>query len=286
MNYDEKLRSTRLAIKEADYILIGAGAGLSEAAGQSLSAIEFQKHFSDFIRKYKFDDLYTSSFHRFGTQEEYWAYWARHIYISRYNVVNSSVYERLRTIVEGKKYFILTTNVDFQGKMIKFPKKNVFMIQGDYGSIQCAHACHEGSYVNDDLIKEMIKHTDECRIPSDLVPKCPRCGGSMSVHIHSDESFVLDEEWNRSFEVFAEYQEWTKDKKVVLIELGVGFSTPDIIRFPFEEFVLENERSILIRVNRDFPDGPANIKDRTISFSEDIIKILEALTVNERRNYV
>lgn len=281
-NYEERLENARLAIKEADYILIGAGAGLSDAAGFEYSGQCFLKNYSDFIEKYQITDLYTSSFHRFATQEEYWAYWAKHIYMFRFEDKYNHVYANIMELIKDKEYFILTTNVDFQFLNNLIPNENVFMIQGDYGHIQCSKSCHDTVYSNENLILEMLKQINDCKIPTSLVPKCPKCGGNMCVHIHSDSSFVQDQNWKSSFKRFQEYYEIIKDKKVLLIELGVGFSTPEIIRFPFDKFVHENEKVKMIRINKHFPYSTEVNKQKTISFDEDISKVIFELTRKER----
>lgn len=278
-NYKERLENAKQAIKEADCLLIGAGAGLSNAAGFDYASNEYKSNFSDYVDKYHFNDLYTSCFYRFESEEEYWAYWARFIYVSRYEKRINKVYNKIKELVKYKKYFILTTNVDYMFQNNLIENDNVFMIQGDYGYIQCAKACHDTIYYNEDLINEMLGQTTDFRIPTELVPKCPKCNGKMVVHIHSDKSFVKDQSWNYSYNKFLKYYENIKDKKVVLIELGVGFSTPDIIRYPFEELVSLRKDAKLIRMNKDFPNSKDNIKHKTISFTEDISEVLTDLIV-------
>lgn len=276
-NYEERLENARLAIKEADYILIGAGAGLSDSAGFGYSSKRFKNNFSDFIEKYQINDLYTSSFYRFDTQEEYWAYWARYIVVNRDESKVNDVYANLGKLVKDKEYFVLTTNVDFQFQNSFIPQENIFMIQGDYGHIQCSISCHDTVYSNENLILEMLEQTNDCRIPTNLIPKCPKCESNMRVHIHSDSSFIQDQDWNHAFKRFQEFYEIIKDKKVLLMELGVGFSTPEIIRFSFDKFVNQNEEVKMIRINRHFPYSAEDIKYKTISFDEDISKVIHEL---------
>jgi NAD-dependent SIR2 family protein deacetylase len=184
------------ALQSADAIVIGAGAGLSTSAGFTYSGERFQQHFADFIGKYGFTDMYSAGFYPFPTEEEKWAYWSRHIYYNRYVPAPKPVYDNLLKLLKDKDYFVITTNVDHQFQKAGFDKKRLFYTQGDYGLFQCAKPCHQKTYNNEDVIKRMIAEQMDMRIPSELVPKCPVCGGPMAMNLRSDETFVEDEGWH------------------------------------------------------------------------------------------
>ena len=114
------------AIDEADYILIGAGAGLSTAAGIEYTGERFERYFKDFIEKYDFTDMYSSGFYPFKTSEEKWAYWALHVFANRYDVGKTDVYQKLLKLVEDTDYFVLTTNVESQFWINGFEDKRIF----------------------------------------------------------------------------------------------------------------------------------------------------------------
>ena len=76
-DYWDKIRRLKQEIESADAIVIGAGAGLSTAAGFTYSGERFKKYFADFIQKYGFSDMYSGGFFPFETPEEHWAYWSR-----------------------------------------------------------------------------------------------------------------------------------------------------------------------------------------------------------------
>jgi NAD-dependent SIR2 family protein deacetylase len=189
-----RINKARNLIKDADHILIGAGAGLSTAAGLLYSGERFTNNFQDFIAKYNFTDLYSSSFYPFKTQEEKWAYFSRHIKLNRFDAEVGIPYFELLKLVETKNYFVLTTNVDALFHKAGFDKAKVFMVQGDYGKNQCAKGCHKILYDNEKLIKEMVLTQKDCMIPTALIPKCPVCGGDMAANLRGDEYFVEDEE--------------------------------------------------------------------------------------------
>lgn len=248
------LQKADAAIAEAEYILIGGGAGLSTAAGIAYSGPEFESAFADMIERYGFTDLYTSGFYPFQTEEEKWAYWSRHIDFARFVPEGKPLYRRLLERVEGKDYFVITTNVDGQFVKAGFNPDKVFEVQGDYGLMQCATACHSKRYSNESLVKQMVAEQKDCCIPSELIPRCPVCGGPMEINVRKDRYFVEDDRWRTQARRYDDFLDKTRDKKLVLLEYGVGFNTPSIIRFPFERMAAEFPRTTLIRINKDYPE--------------------------------
>lgn len=273
--YNSRILQAKQAIKQADYIIIGAGAGLSTAAGLEYSGESFQTNFKEFIDKYGFDNLYSASFYEFETQEEKWAFFAKMIKLNRYNEKPLKLYQELYEIVKNKEHFVLSTNVDGQFYNSGFDKDKVFEIQGDYGYLQCENACHNKLYYNRELVEEWLENTKDCKIPSDLVMKCPVCGGNIDMNLRKDANFVQDENWYRQSKRYSEFL--TRAKNVVLLEIGVGFNTPGIIRFPFEQMTANNEGITLIRINKDYPLPMLEISSKTISFDEDTNQIIEDL---------
>ena len=270
----QRLDKAKKAIDEADYIIIGAGAGLSTAAGVEYTGERFEKYFKDFIAEYGFTDMYSSGFYPFKSQEEKWAYWARHVFANRYDVGKTDVYQKLLKLVENKDYFVLTTNVEHQFWINGFEDDRIFATQGDYGLLQCEKGCHDKLYPNRDQVFEWVDKTENFRIPSDLVPKCPVCGGNMDLNLRKDSYFVEDAKWH---EMNGNYSSFLNkiDGKFVFLEIGVGFNTPGIIRYPFEQMTYNNDDATLIRLNLDYPQAIPENKDKTISFDENVEEILD-----------
>lgn len=275
--YKDRIKNASDALKSAEYILIGAGAGLSDAAGLKYSGKRFTDRFQDFIEKYGMEDLYSSSFYPFETLEEKWAYWARHISLNRFETPATELYKKLYNLVNNKKYFVLTTNVEHQFWKAGFPDEKIFATQGDYGYIQCAKGCHAKLYDNEILVSEMLKQTKDCKIPSELVPKCPVCGGEMDVNVRKDEYFIQDEAWDKACGNYSSFLKEIERKKVVFMELGVGFNTPTIIRYPFEQLTYVNPNATIIRLNKDYPEGPVENENKTIAFEEDMMEVISTL---------
>lgn len=275
--YSSRILQAKQAIKQADYIIIGAGSGLSTAAGLLYSGEKFEKDFREFIEKYHFDNLYSASFYKFKTQEEKWAFFAKMIKLNRYNEKPLKLYQELYEILKNKEYFVLSTNVDGQFYNSGFDKDTIFEVQGDYSYLQCENACHNKLYDNKELVEKWLRNTKNCKIPSDLVMKCPVCGGNMDMNLRKDANFVQDENWYRQSRKYEDFLSRSKGKNVVLLEIGVGFNTPGIIRFPFEQMTANSEKTTLIIINKDYPNPMLEIENKTISFDEDTNKIIEDL---------
>ncbi|MCY9691802.1 Sir2 family NAD-dependent protein deacetylase [Paenibacillus alginolyticus] len=276
-NISTRIEKAKQAIKQADYILLGGGAGLSAAAGITYSGKRFTDHFGSFIEKYGFTDLYTSSFYPFTTQEEKWAYWAKHISLNRYETGPTKLYKDLYQMAKDKEYFVITTNVESQFEKAGFPSYKIFEVQGNYSYLQCAKGCHNKRYYNESLVKEMIQQTVDCKIPSELVPRCPVCGGEMDPNLRSNQYFVQDEKWYELDRLYKDFLQKSEGKQIVYLELGVGFNTPGIIRYPFERMTYYNEYATLLRFNKDHPEGFEENKDKTITFTEDMREVVIAL---------
>lgn len=276
-HYQKRIAAARQALRQAEFILIGGGSGLSAAAGLGYSGKRFTDNFADFIEKYGITDMYSASFYPFETQEEFWAHWARHIDVNRYSQGPTPLYRDLLGLVQHKRYFVITTNVESQFEKAGFPKEAIFEVQGNYAYLQCARGCHDSLYYNEPLVKRMLLETRDCKIPSALVPHCPVCGGPMDVNLRHNEYFVQDSAWRQCNERYQAFLQEVSGGPIVYLELGAGFNTPGIIRFPFEQMTYQNPNATLIRVNRDHPVGAKENLQRTISFDEDMHQTVSEL---------
>lgn len=267
---------TRLleAIKESDAIVVGAGAGLSTAAGLTYGGERFQRYFADFIEARRFTDMYSAGFYPFETSEERWAYWSRHIWYNRYVDAPKDTYDKLLRLLEGKEYFVLTTNVDHRFQLAGFPKERLFYTQGDYGLWQCSVPCHAGTYDNYETVKRMMEEQRDMRAPSELVPRCPRCGAEMSMNLRADNTFVEDVGWHDAARRYRNFAEACCQGKVLYLELGVGMNTPVIIKYPFWQSTLANRQAAYACVNYGEAHAPVQIRDRSIVINDDIDAVL------------
>ena len=272
-----RFQQAKQAIGNAEYIVIGGGAGLSDAAGLHYTGKRWTDNFASYIEKYGFKDLYTSSFYPFSTQEERWAYWAKHISINLYDTPATELYKDLFRLIKYEKYFVITTNADRQFVKAGFAADKVLAVQGEYGYFQCAYPCHDTLYDNEEQVKAMIAHTHDCLIPTSLVPKCPKCGGNVEVNLRGGAYFVQDKNWHDVAQSYENFVKKCEGTNVVFLELGVGFNTPGIIRYPFEQMTYQNKNATLIRLNRDYSSGAKENINRTIAFDEDMALVISAL---------
>lgn len=277
-SFSERIHLVRKKIAAADAVVIGAGAGLSAAAGLDYSGPQFRKEFADYIEKYGFPDLYSSSFYDFPTEEQRWARWARHIDYARFRPAAFPLYNDLLELVKDKNYFVITTNVDAQFRKAGFSPERIFEVQGDYGLMQCAVGCHPKVYSDKETVDNILAHTHDMTVDSEYIPSCPVCGGNMDVHVRKNQFFVQDKEWTMAADRYERFMKQYADKgNVVLIELGVGFNTPAIIRFPFEQVTYRNPQATLVRLNAEYPSGPQETASRTIAFTEPMDEVLNSL---------
>ena len=277
-NYQEKIDKIKKAIDEADAVFIGAGAGLSTAAGFTYSGERFDKYFSDFKEKYGFDNMYYGGFIMAKySPEELWAFWVRNIYINRYMPIPKDTYQKLFALVNDKDYFVLTTNVDHCFQRAGFDKKRLFYTQGDYGLFQCSEPCHQQTYDNEEIVKKMYAAEQDMKIPTELVPKCPVCGKPMTTNLRCDDTFVQDEGWYIAYNQYEDFIRRHEGMKVVYLELGVGYNTPVIIKYPFWKWTAQNENATYVCINLGEADAPTEIKKQSICIDGDINTVLEDL---------
>ena len=272
--YRQKIEALKTALEKADALLVGAGAGLSTSAGFTYSGERFEKNFADFHAKYGFSDMYTGGFYPYTTPEEHWAYWSRYIMINRYADAPKPVYENVRKLVDRKNYFVLTTNVDHCFQKAGFDKARLFYTQGDYGLFQCSEPCHQATYDNEAQVRAMYERQKDMRIPSELIPYCPRCGKPMSMNLRSDSTFVEDAGWHTAAQRYADFLTAYKDGRILFLELGVGANTPGIIKYPFQQMAANNPQAIYACINYGEAYCFDEIRERAICIDGDIGEVI------------
>lgn len=265
----------KTALDEADAVVIGAGAGLSTSAGFTYDGERFHKYFADFEAKYGFHDMYSGGFYPYATPEEHWAYWSRYILINRYTDAPKPVYKELFRLVKDKDYFVITTNVDHCFQEAGFDKKRLFYTQGDYGLFQCSEPCCQETWDNEAVIRQMVAEQKDMKIPSALIPRCPHCGKPLTMNLRSDDRFVEDEGWHAAAGRYANFLRTREGQKVLFLELGVGYNTPVIIKYPFWQMTAKNPRATYACINRGEVFCPGEIADRAVCVDGDIGEVLE-----------
>lgn len=268
----------KAALQNCDAVVIGAGAGLSTAAGFTYTGERFEKYFSDFAEKYGIQDMYSGGFYPFATPEEHWAYWSRYIYINRYMDAPKPVYDDILKLVQDKDYFVITTNVDHCFQKAGFDKKRLFYTQGDYGLFQCSEPCCQETFENEAMIREMVTQQENMKIPTELLPICPHCGKPLTMNLRSDNKFVEDEGWHAAAERYGNFLRTREGQKILFLELGVGYNTPVIIKYPFWQMTAKNPNATYACINQGQAVCPPEIEQRSICMDADIGQVLHSLS--------
>ena len=274
----EPLERLQAALRDCDAVVIGAGAGISTSAGFVYTGERFKKYFSDFAEKYDIKDMYSGGFYPFATPEEHWAYWSRYIYINRYQDAPKPVYENLLKLVADKDYFVVTTNVDHCFQKAGFDKRRLFYTQGDYGLFQCSEPCCQETFDNEAVIRQMIERQENMKIPTELLPTCPHCGKPMTMNLRCDDTFVEDDGWHRAAERYENFLRTRAGGKVLFLELGVGYNTPIIIKYPFWQMTAKNPNATYVCINQGQAVCPQEIEKQSICMDTDIGQILQSLS--------
>lgn len=271
------IEGLKQAVKAADTVVIGAGAGLSASAGFVYDGDRFRQYFSDFEEAYGFHDMYSGGFYPYPTAEERWAFWSRNIYVNRYLDPPKPVYGDLLQLVKDKDYFVLTTNVDHCFQKAGFDKKRLFYTQGDYGLWQCSRPCHPKTYDNETAVRTMLAEQREMKIPGKLVPRCPVCGAPMSMNLRADDTFVEDEGWHAAAARYETFLRSHAQGPVLFLELGVDYNTPVIIKYPFWRMTARNKQAVYACINDGQAVCPREISEQSICVNGDIGSVLKQL---------
>ena len=279
-------------IETADAIVIGAGAGLSTAAGFRYGGERFRNYFYDLAEAYGLQDEYSGGFRMMQAEPEaMWAFWARNIYINRYVDPPKPLYNQLYELVKDKDYFVITTNVDHQFQRAGFDKKRLVYTQGDYGLFQSMDPADQKTYDNEDWDMEAMRaqgfvmNEDGVfvppedgkllmRLPPELIPHTPD-GSLVNMNLRSDDSFVEDEGWHRASAAYADFLRRHDGLHVLFFELGVGANTPVIIKYPFWAMAMKNENAVYACVNFGEAYCPVELEHRSILLDGDLAKVLE-----------
>lgn len=276
-NYSEQIDRLKNEIKNADTIVIGAGAGLSTSAGFIYTGERFHRYFADFEKKYGFHDMYSGGFYPYKTPEEYWAYWSRYIYLNRYVDPPQSTYSDLLKLVKNKDYFVITTNVDHCFQKAGIDKKRLFYTQGDYGLFQCSEPFCKETFDNEAVVRQMLAEQKDMRVPTELLPICPHCGKPLTMNLRSDDKFVEDEGWRRAAQRYKNFLQTRNSQRTLFLELGVGYNTPVIIKYQFWQMTAKNPKAIYACINLEEAYAPKEITAQSICINSDINRLIKDL---------
>ena len=289
----EAIAKLKNEIESADAIVIGAGAGLSTAAGFIYSGERFEKYFGDFARRFGIQDMYSGGFYPFPDAETRWAWWSRNIYINRYVPAPKSVYDNLLSLVKDKDYFVITTNVDHQFQKAGFDKKRLFYTQGDYGLFQSVdpnvqetfdneawtmRAMEAQGFVRDEagIFQVPENGSISMKLPAELIPTAPN-GDPVTMNLRSDDTFVEDAGWHKASAGYSDFLRRHENLYVLYLEIGVGANTPVIIKYPFWQMTRDNRQATYACLNYGEAYCPREIEKQAICLDGDTADILDEL---------
>ena len=276
-NFSAQVDKLRAALAEADAVVVGAGAGLSTAAGYTYSGPRFSRLFGDFAARYGFSDMYSGGFYPYDTLEEHWAFWSRYVMCNRYEPIPGHVYQQLLDLLCNRDYFVLTTNVDHCFQRASFDKQRLFYTQGDYGLFQCSRPCCQETWDNEDVIRAMVDQQSDLRIPSELVPHCPHCGAPATMNLRSDGTFVEDEGWHKAAARYSEFLRRHEGMRTLYLEIGVGGNTPGIIKYPFWQMTAANPRATYACINLGEACAPRELERQSILINASADEVVAQL---------
>lgn len=224
--------------------------------------------------------MYSGGFYPYDTLEEHWAYWSRYIFINRYQDAPKPVYNKLLKLVKDKDYFVLTTNVDHCFQKAGFDKRRLFYTQGDYGLFQCSEPCCQKTYDNEEIVRRMVEQQHNMRVPSELVPRCPVCGKPMTMNLRCDDTFAEDEGWHTAAEHYSAFLRRHESSKTLFLELGTGYNTPAIIKYPFWRMTAQWPDATYACINLGEASAPREIGKKSICINADIGAVFDTLENN------
>ena len=262
-------------IQEADAILIGASNGLSITEGLHLFASDqaFFDLFEDFIHKYGIHNILDGCFTRYPTEEEKWAWWSRLIWHYSGTYTGSPVMDSLKKLVQEKPHFIVTSNGEMHFELAGFSPDHIYEAEGSWKHMQCSRACHDTLYPVKDMIREMAAQEKDGKVPSKLVPYCPKCGAPMNIHVAADHTFIPN---TAALQKFQDFVHACHNKKLVVLELGIG-SRNRMIKAPLMQLVSAEPNSFYITFNKGEIYIPAQIQEKSIGIDGLLSDIFEDL---------
>ena len=279
--YAEAIERARLEIARADAVVVGIGSGMSSACGYDhyRRIPEFDDRFARFEHAHGFSSLMDGFYHLYATNEERWGFLAAYVSYMEDCPVGAP-YRQLRELLEGREYFVLTTNVDGQVRRA-FPQDRTWLFQGDFGYLQCSQPCCDELVPAAPVMSEILGSMGAEGVAAcpDLLPRCRHCGWLMAPWVR-DEGFLEGGAWQgsrRRYEFFVA-EALDDGRRVLFLELGVGGMTPSIIELPFWDMTRRNPNAFYLRVNKGKASEPRQLMGRSLTVTGDIADVMARLT--------
>lgn len=280
--YQSYIELIHTKITEADAILIGGASGMSSANQHDYYGYSkyFRDNFEEFRDEYGIRNLCDALYFNYPTREERWGYLSKHGKLL-FDQPAGQTYIDLHNLIKDKNYFIVTTNQDMQFSKL-FPEEKMCYPQGDCHWLQCGRACHDEVYPSEESVREMANSIKGTRVNADLIPKCPECGADMEPWFRAP-TFLEGTFWEEGMQRYQRFINENSHKKIVLIELGVGPMTPNIIKHPFTVATMRWPNAFLVRINKGEKVEYPFLESKSVTLDTDIAKVLSDLSCMDKK---
>ena len=276
VSYTEQIATLLREIKEADCVIVGGASGLSAAGGGDFyyeDNASYRKYFGRYAEKYHFKGAFDGMMRPWDDRQEFWGYLATFLHTTQTSGIREP-YRNLDYLLQGKDFFILTTNQDTQFVKL-YPEDKVAEIQGDHRFFQCAKCCTDDTWDAVKPVEQMIEAMgDGTAVPEELIPRCPHCGEEAFPWVRGYGNFLQGKKYEEQYEKISRYVLEHKDKKILFLELGVGRLTPMFIQEPFWNLTLSFPEARYIAVNDRYDFLPKEIEDKGMVIVGDIGNVL------------
>jgi NAD-dependent SIR2 family protein deacetylase len=270
-------------VSESPKVLVGAGAGLSVAAGIDYTdEDDFAKQFPALVRR-GLRARYQLIGYDLLSEAALWGYWSSHVQEIRFARRQSTVYQQLFELLEHKDYFVLTSNVDAMFARHGFDTSRVCSIQGDYANMQCLKPCRQVVWPSRPDVERLVATTDPVTqeiTDLQMIPRCPHCGGDVFLNVRAGGWFV-DAPYLPALTKLNEWLRNVGDSHLLVLDVGSGFNTPSVVRWPMERVAAHIPTARLVRINLDHPEVPPELGARALSIglnaADTIATVHEAL---------
>lgn len=277
MDEKEKIRLLKEKIDYADAIVVGGASGMSAASGFKFyyTDDDVYKYIAGGLRekydKYSFFDLY---YDPRLTRGEFWAMLIRAVKYIR-DCPTGETYTDLAEILDGKNYYVVTTNQDAQFFRV-FPADRITRLQGDWRYFQCKNRCHDEIYDNKLTIDELYPQIVGDSLPEELIPRCPYCDAELAEWVRS-RHFLEGKDYKAEFERYMKFMRDNMRKKVLFLELGVGMMTPMFIKEPFMNMVYQWPDAFYATINPKHAIIPKEIAEKSLAIDDNIACVLKKM---------
>ena len=247
----EKLEQIAKELRQADQILVGIGGGFPAAAG--VEELPLNKKLG---------------------HKEYWPFWLPYIKQQRLNKEVPELYKQLAALLQGKDYFIIDSNPDGFLYYSGLELARIYKAQGDMARVQCSKNCQNHSWIGKQYFSQV-------EADASFLPECPHCGASLVMNVYTGANFC-EEPYQEKNSAYFRFINGSARNRLAILELGVGYTMPELIRFPFEQIVMNHKQARLIRINTMHPLCVEENRHKAICVEASIADVLSALAERQQ----